>query len=44
MPCVVAVLGYFTIPDFPEDVKWLTAEQKEWARIRLQEDVGKRSR
>jgi hypothetical protein len=40
----VAILGYFTIPDFPEDVKWLTPDEKEWVKGRLQQDVGKSGR
>lgn len=44
LTCAVAILGYFTIPDFPEDVKWLTAEEKEWVRARLCQDVGKSGR
>ncbi|KAI5856058.1 major facilitator superfamily domain-containing protein [Tricharina praecox] len=44
MTCAVAALGYFTIPDFPEDVTWLRPEEKEWVRARLHEDVGKASR
>jgi len=44
MSCAVAVLGYFTIPDFPEDVKWFSVQEKEWAHARLHEDVGKTSR
>jgi hypothetical protein len=34
------VLAYFAIPDFPEDVTWLDAEEKEWVRSRLRDDVG----
>ncbi|OBZ65753.1 putative transporter C11D3.18C [Grifola frondosa] len=38
--CVVAAMLYFAIPDFPEEVKWLTAEEKEFVKARLYEDVG----
>ena len=29
------------IPDFPEDVKWLSPEERTWVQDRLREDVGK---
>ncbi|KAF8246704.1 MFS general substrate transporter [Wilcoxina mikolae CBS 423.85] len=44
MTFVVAGLGYFLIPDFPEDITWLSPEEKEWVQNRLREDVGKSGR
>ncbi|DAA77124.1 TPA_exp: putative MFS transporter [Trichophyton benhamiae CBS 112371] len=39
--CVVAVIWFFLIPDFPEDVKWLTEEEREFIKAKLAKDVGK---
>lgn len=44
MTSVVGVLLYFLIADFPEDVKWLTPEEREYIRVRLQDDVGESMR
>lgn len=38
--CVLAIGGYWLIPDFPEDTKWLSAEEREWVKERLRNDVG----
>lgn len=40
LTCGVAILGYILIPDFPEDVNWLTQEEKDWVKQRLRDDVG----
>ena len=40
LTCCVAILFYFLICDFPEDVKWLTREEQKYVKARLQEDVG----
>lgn len=40
MTCVVSILLFFLISDFPEESKWLTAEEKAFVKRRLQEDVG----
>lgn len=40
MTCVIAVILYFPISDFPEDVTWLIVEEKEFVQARLYEDVG----
>jgi len=40
LTCVVSVLLYFVISDFPEEAKWLSAEEKAFVKLRLQEDVG----
>lgn len=37
---VVSLFLYFAIPDFPEEVKWLTQEEKDFVKARLYEDVG----
>ncbi|KAL2013562.1 hypothetical protein VTN00DRAFT_1087 [Thermoascus crustaceus] len=39
--CVIAVVWFFVIPDFPEDVKWLTEEEREFIKAKLAKDVGK---
>ncbi|KAM5444684.1 High-affinity nicotinic acid transporter [Microsporum ferrugineum] len=39
--CVVAAIWFFLIPDFPEDVKWLTEEEREFIKAKLAKDVGK---
>ncbi|TFY57815.1 hypothetical protein EVJ58_g6795 [Rhodofomes roseus] len=42
--CVVSVVLYFTISDFPEEVTWLTPEEKEFVKARLHADVGQSRR
>ena len=37
---LVSFVLYFAISDFPEEVKWLTDEEKEFVKARLYEDVG----
>ncbi|TBU38440.1 MFS general substrate transporter [Dichomitus squalens] len=37
---VFSVILYFTISDFPEEVTWLSKEEKEFVKARLYEDVG----
>lgn len=32
---------YFVIPDFPENTKWLSPEEREYVKARLQQDQGK---
>ncbi|KAJ5723911.1 hypothetical protein N7488_001946 [Penicillium malachiteum] len=39
--CVAAFILFFTMPDFPEDSKWLTDEEREFVRAKLAKDVGK---
>lgn len=41
LTCVVALLWYFAIPDFPEDVKWLNEEEREFMKEKLAKDVGR---
>lgn len=39
--CVFAIVWFFVLPDFPEEVKWLTEEEREFVRVKLAKDVGK---
>ncbi|GKZ18658.1 hypothetical protein AbraIFM66951_007678 [Aspergillus brasiliensis] len=39
--CVVAIVWFFIIPGFPEDVKWLNEEERTYIRAKLARDVGK---
>ena len=38
---VVAIIWFFVIPGFPEDVKWLNEEERAYIRAKLAQDVGK---
>ena len=38
---VVAIAFFFLIPSFPEDAKWLTQEEKDYVKARLQVDQGR---
>lgn len=31
---------YFVISDFPEEASWLTQDEKEFVKARLQDDIG----
>ncbi|KAF8252440.1 putative MFS transporter [Wilcoxina mikolae CBS 423.85] len=44
LTCLVGILSYFFIPDFPEDVTWLSNNEREWVLTRLRKDVGKSGR
>ena len=37
---VGSVVIYFAVPDFPEEVEWLSSEEKAFVKARLYEDVG----
>ena len=39
--CVVAIANFWLLPDFPEDVKWMNEEEREFIRAKLAKDVGK---
>ncbi|GKZ81516.1 hypothetical protein AnigIFM56816_006037 [Aspergillus niger] len=39
--CVVAIVWFFIIPGFPEDVKWLNEEERMYIRAKLARDAGK---
>ena len=44
LTCVVGLLFFFAIPDFPEEVSWLSPEERQFVKARLQEDVGESQR
>ncbi|KAJ5908212.1 hypothetical protein N7495_000894 [Penicillium taxi] len=44
LTCVVAIVWFFILPDFPEDVKWLTDEERDYIQAKLAKDVGKSAR
>lgn len=39
--CVAACILFFFMSDFPEEVKWLTDEERAFVRAKLARDVGK---
>jgi len=41
LTCVVAIIFFFFLPDFPEEAKWLTEEERAYIQARLQADQGK---
>ena len=41
LTAVVAIVFFFLIPDFPEETKWLTEEERAFIKARLQDDQGK---
>jgi MFS family permease len=41
LTCIVAVIFFFFIPSFPEDAKWLTEEERNYIKARLQVDQGR---
>ncbi|KAL2814624.1 putative MFS transporter [Aspergillus granulosus] len=40
LTCVVAVALFFLLPDFPEEAKWLTEEERAYMRAKLAQDSG----
>ncbi|KAK2744961.1 hypothetical protein FQN57_004091 [Myotisia sp. PD_48] len=44
LTCLVSFAWFFLIPDFPEDVKWLTEEERTFIKAKLAKDVGKAGR
>ncbi|THD00310.1 hypothetical protein EYZ11_000203 [Aspergillus tanneri] len=40
LTCVVSFVWFFVIPGFPEEVKWLTEEEREFIRVKLAKDTG----
>lgn len=38
---VLAVIGFWVIPDFPETVSWLNEEEKAFVKAKLEKDSGK---
>ncbi len=41
MTCVVSFAFLFLLPDFPEDAKWLTEDERNYVKSRLQADQGR---
>jgi MFS family permease len=41
LTCVVAIIFWFMIPDFPEDAKWLKEDERVYVKRRLEVDQGK---
>jgi MFS family permease len=41
LTCVIAIGWFFVVPDFPEEVKWLSEEERSFLRAKLADDVGK---
>jgi MFS family permease len=41
LTCVVAILFFFLLPDFPEEAKWLKEDERAYVRARLEADQGK---
>lgn len=44
LTCVVSAILFFFISDFPEEVKWLSADEKALVKARLYADVGESGR
>ncbi|THH30751.1 hypothetical protein EUX98_g3426 [Antrodiella citrinella] len=44
LTCVISVMLFFLISDFPEEAKWLTPAEKAFVKKRLREDVGESRR
>ncbi|KAF7587166.1 hypothetical protein BBP40_007652 [Aspergillus hancockii] len=40
LTCVVAIICYFLVTDFPEDAKWLTEDERMFVREKLAADAG----
>ncbi len=41
LTCVVAIIFFFVLPDFPEDSKWVNDEERIYIKARLQADQGR---
>ena len=39
--CLISLILFFTITDFPEDAKWLSTEERAFVKARLQADQGR---
>ncbi|MCJ1471797.1 hypothetical protein MMC13_000438 [Lambiella insularis] len=39
--CVVAIIFFFLIPDFPEEAKWLREDERAYVKARLRADQGR---
>lgn len=40
LTAVVAIILFFFLPDFPEEAKWLTEEERAYMRAKLAQDSG----
>lgn len=40
LTCVLSALAFYVIPDFPEDAKWMTKEERAFVIERLAADQG----
>jgi MFS family permease len=41
LTCLVAIIFFFVLPSFPEQATWLTQEEKDYVKLRLQAEQGK---
>jgi MFS family permease len=41
LTCVVSIACFFLIPNFPEQTKWLSPEEKAFVKARLRDDQGR---
>ncbi|ETN38760.1 uncharacterized protein HMPREF1541_06798 [Cyphellophora europaea CBS 101466] len=41
LTCVISLIWWFVIPNFPEDARWLSEEEKTFVKTRLAQDQGK---
>ncbi|MCJ1375331.1 hypothetical protein MMC20_006566 [Loxospora ochrophaea] len=41
LTCVVSFAFFFVLPDFPEEAKWLTEEERAYVKARLRKDQGR---
>ncbi|ODM22277.1 hypothetical protein SI65_03123 [Aspergillus cristatus] len=41
LTAIVGLICFFVVPGFPEEVKWLNEEEREFLRAKLSQDVGK---
>lgn len=44
LTCIVSFFWFFAIPDFPEDSKWLSDEERAYLKAKLLKDVGASAR
>ena len=41
LTCLISFAWFFAIPDFPEDCKWITEDERAFIKGRLAKDQGK---
>ena len=41
LTCVVAIVLFFVFPDFPEDAKWISDEERAYVKARLAAEQGR---